>query len=291
MDTRLSTPTNSIDMSEYKAQIETFELDMQYRFNHKDCPSGHDTRKRLYIKKMDNGAVLAYCHNCGNKGVLSPKGRQYTAHKSIEKTVNDAAASGFILPSDRTCVLSEDCNSYARAFLYKYDFYDHDISCIEYSPSLNRLMYPIVSVDKTDHKEVGKVLRRLGLGTSPRYLVYNESENINGLLSNSREMYSKCVIVEDYLSALKIVTNTVGKYVDVFYLNGTHLTSETLVQIRKYANIAIHLDDDPSGISASSFLFSEIHPVIATNTNLHVNTGAFPEPKLMSRKQIKQIYG
>lgn len=40
----------------------------QYSFNHEGCPAGVDTKKRLYIKVISNGNLVAYCHHCGNKG-------------------------------------------------------------------------------------------------------------------------------------------------------------------------------------------------------------------------------
>lgn len=41
--------------------------------NHDDCPAGEDTKGRLYVTKTDNGMLLAYCHHCGGKGVVTSK--------------------------------------------------------------------------------------------------------------------------------------------------------------------------------------------------------------------------
>lgn len=45
-----------------------------FRVNHRDCPAGEDTRKRLYFKftdkEYDRNLVLWYCHNCGNGGLF-----------------------------------------------------------------------------------------------------------------------------------------------------------------------------------------------------------------------------
>ncbi len=41
--------------------------------NHDGCPAGEDTKGRLYVTKTDNGILLAYCHHCGGKGVVTSK--------------------------------------------------------------------------------------------------------------------------------------------------------------------------------------------------------------------------
>ena len=43
-------------------------LQMTANFNHEGCTAGEDTRQRLYITRLNDGTLLAYCHNCGGRG-------------------------------------------------------------------------------------------------------------------------------------------------------------------------------------------------------------------------------
>ena len=42
-------------------------MNEQVHINHKGCPSGEDTKHRLYIKRNAKGLV-AYCHHCTESG-------------------------------------------------------------------------------------------------------------------------------------------------------------------------------------------------------------------------------
>jgi hypothetical protein len=44
------------------------EVGEQVAIDHVNCPAGTDMRGRLYIKRASEELVLAYCHNCADKG-------------------------------------------------------------------------------------------------------------------------------------------------------------------------------------------------------------------------------
>ncbi len=44
------------------------EVGEQVSINHTACPAGADTRGRLYIKREKEELIIAYCHNCADKG-------------------------------------------------------------------------------------------------------------------------------------------------------------------------------------------------------------------------------
>lgn len=61
------------------------EIGAQVHVNHgKACTAGQDTRRRLYIKRKNDGSVVAYCHNCGLAGFAGDDGsvrlRKPTSH-------------------------------------------------------------------------------------------------------------------------------------------------------------------------------------------------------------------
>ena len=49
------------------------ELGAQVHVNHEGCPEGLDRKKRLYIKRLPDNSVLAYCHHCGSSGYYADK--------------------------------------------------------------------------------------------------------------------------------------------------------------------------------------------------------------------------
>lgn len=110
------------------------EVGEQVRINHTNCKQGTDTRRRLYIKKISPGTVVAFCHNCGCKG--SARTAVPLIRSKLVTKVGDNS-----LPKDYTLELP----LYWKAFLYGMRFDDSLIAQnkIGYSPSLERLIIPI----------------------------------------------------------------------------------------------------------------------------------------------------
>jgi hypothetical protein len=60
-----------IDFSQYKLTIDGLQEGDQVHVNHQLCPAGVDTKKRLYLKQIEDGKILGYCHHCGESGILN----------------------------------------------------------------------------------------------------------------------------------------------------------------------------------------------------------------------------
>lgn len=61
-----------LDMPRVLALGETLGPGTTARTNHDNCPSGEDTRRRLYVTRSDdNTGLKCYCHNCGQGTVIN----------------------------------------------------------------------------------------------------------------------------------------------------------------------------------------------------------------------------
>jgi hypothetical protein len=65
------------------------QVGIEYRMNHVGCPSGEDTKKRLYAKMCENGVVMYYCHNCGKSLVTRNKSTYSNYRASKEYSPED----------------------------------------------------------------------------------------------------------------------------------------------------------------------------------------------------------
>lgn len=124
------------------------EVGQQIRINHVNCTQGVDTRRRLYVKRISPNTVVAYCHNCGKKGVVRTAA-QMVRTRIIQKVCNSR------LPDDFTPEIPVKY----KAYLYKYRFTDSMIAQygIGYSPALDRIVIPL----KDGDKQVGWAARSL----------------------------------------------------------------------------------------------------------------------------------
>lgn len=86
-----------LNFEEYKDDIDKLQEGDQVNVNHKECPSGVDTKRRLYLKRIDGGKVLGYCHHCGSKGLL--KGTKVLKSIAALRTpFQEEIAKGWIVP-------------------------------------------------------------------------------------------------------------------------------------------------------------------------------------------------
>jgi len=79
------------------------------RVNHTDCPSGEDTRRRLYLTRQHGEAskVLGYCHNCSNSGVMSKGYEAFRDQLHTKKSASTQVSSKVVPPSYLITKLSD----------------------------------------------------------------------------------------------------------------------------------------------------------------------------------------
>lgn len=74
-----------LDEEQIVAIGETLGVGQQTNVNHDGCPSGQDTKKRLYVKRTQDGNIIAFCHHCGGKGARKKRGFA-NALKELQQT-------------------------------------------------------------------------------------------------------------------------------------------------------------------------------------------------------------
>lgn len=220
----------------------------QARVNHLGCPSGTDTRQRLYIKRTDASTIVAFCHNCGLSGYLgTPKSKAPTIKELKAKIFNSDAqetTEEVALPPDTTFV-PKNWPINARAWLYKHRFTDDMITnCnIGYSAELDRVIIPVLNpVDFGFTSWQGRALD----GSDPKYLTVSGTKKhpyiCRGMTNNA------IIITEDALSAIRVNYATLC---ETIALQGTHLSNDVIHHIIKFRKAVIWLDNDTAGRSGT----------------------------------------
>lgn len=216
----------------------------QIHVNHEDCPAGQDTKQRLYIKGVENGKQLYYCHHCGQRGSLTT--RPYSTAQSAAAASRPVSAGskhgGARIPRDA----ETDINQWpaeARLWIKQYGITAQEVkdNGIFYSPSVGRVGLPVWGRSGVSYISYRKVHRT---DDGPKYLGYGKS--VGGVVAAVSSSGGRTcepttiIIVEDKLSAIKC-----ARVCDAMCLNGTYLDDAALLEIvRKYSNIYIFLDND-----------------------------------------------
>ena len=284
-----------ITRSEYEHLFSTIERGQTVRVNHTDCEAGEDTRRRLYLTRPDAAPtkVLAYCHNCGTGNCFGDGGVEYRTH--------ECDASHLELPSN------EEFNEPANV---EYDHTYWPSEAIEWkirkNVSTETIRQGWIGYD-TDHhsiylpiweamelrpgahtvrsKYLGYQLRGLNKH-KPKYLTAKRSPELSLATTIfppiSPDLPMTCVIVEDYLSGLKVAQAGYRAYVnfgtsiDIKSLN-LHLSGDL-------NNVVVWLDNDSEYIKDQAETMARTVALITganTRTILHAT-----DPKHYNRELI-----
>ncbi len=234
-----------IDLHPHKHLIDDLGRGETQRVNHMNCPAGQDTRQRLYITRLagSGGMVVAYCHNCSDKGVLTDPGtfRDFDKATPVQPT-----GTAFTVPNG---LIFKPSDWPIEAISWRINKSLSETQCvlcgIAYDPSTHRVYLP-----QWDHLEDGMVqdssvltgyqLRKLQ-GEGPKYLTAQKDKSCTMstlLLNTDRHLDHVCTfgcIVEDLASGVvmsegfrrsrydALVTVNYGTRVspEVLYLNKT----------------------------------------------------------------------
>lgn len=218
---------NKLDLTLYKDIINLLEMDEGIYTAHLDCPEsgGPDHKNRLWMIRREAG-IAGYCHHCNNKGFL---GFRLGSSLFSSKVVNVAQTAH--LPQDYTSKIpGKELN-----WLYSYDLKTKELEeyKIGYSPSLNRIIYPLRDFD---YKIIGWQGR--SVSGSPKYIT-SKGTNATGFFTGFFPT-QRIVIVEDVVSAIRI-----GRFTNAVALLGTSLKKELKIHlIKNYKYIQMWLDAD-----------------------------------------------
>lgn len=232
----------------------------QVHINHVGCSAGTDTKRRLYVKRNQDGTVVAYCHHCNKRGVSGK--RNPVVGYSIDWSAADPLASrrqpsgsgrqernaprhpvhqrplSFPAGASTTAAIWP---ASARNWVKQFGLSDEEL-CRKgwaYSEKYNRVLIP---VHDPDGGLLGYQSRRLEDDGSPKYMTFKDkTKNVHRLYYEVRPR--KCgtvVLVEDALSAEKV-----GRYADAVAVLTT--TADSVLRdkiISVYDHVVVWLDDD-----------------------------------------------
>lgn len=255
----------------------------QVHINHEGCSAGVDRKKRLYIKRLPDNSVLAYCHHCSMSGIYRPKVTNiHLKVKSNPVVVKDP--KDIRLPLD----IVKDTTlwpSTATGWLIKYGITKDEVNNngIVYSPSHNRLLFPLYM----DGDYIGWQGRALVQDkTVPKYITTVDSNRLDGncgVCSRASNNPSG-VLVEDCLSAIKVSRHGV----DGIALLGSHPTPEVINWIAsKYNNITIWLDNDKPEVKKQQQKLNSLFKTLVSGEVKLILTDK--DPKDYSDEEITEL--
>lgn len=273
---------SSKEIFEYKGIAGTIQpIGSEVRYNHTNCPAGTDTRKRLYIRKTADG-YLAYCHNCGRGGIASFERDPKT---NTTPQGPHVAMSGDRNGLDELCVLTDKDKALAYYSLKKsFDTHRPLFDCSncptligkafpEFDPAwvpkyqvvaidshlatglLVELILP-AAFDESGSPKIYSVKRKtLDFNdkvevATPKWLHFSLTGKMPPILDNPDT--KRCVIVEDRISAIKVVEATEGE-VTACTLSGTNVSDEDLFKLSMlYDEFMVWLDNDSGAVIAKA---------------------------------------
>lgn len=249
----------------------------QINVNHIDCSAGEDRKKRLYLKRVDNG-IISYCHHCNEHSFVpsnTGKGKRTKAYAKSSCT-NSASKRPFSLPNDIESVPSE-WPAKARVWCYQYGITDGELTRhgICYSERLKRVVLPVWANGKLQSFQTRKIFDE---DCKPKYLTYGNKDSVFHVKHDDG---NKLCIVEDILSSIKA-----GRYVNTMALGNTTLSDAqmNLIISNSYTEFVVFLDDDNAQVKKAQLVIKNRLEQIGTVTIIHSNGR---DPKEYSDEELK----
>lgn len=249
----------------------------QTSVNHVDCPAGVDTKRRLYVKRTNDGLYIGYCHHCGQKGATKASGQW------VDYSVDLSAVAPKKLELSRYGTMNPNATEWPAAplawlFQARMTYVRMQEHGIRYDEQLDRVALPIFD---SEHRLLAMQLRSFD-DNQPKYLnVYREDavKPVHCWLTNFPDD-DRIYIVEDILSAIRI-----SKFVNVGALLGTHLSDWAKNYLAEfYPYVAVWLDPDDAGIKACSKIARDLTPIITGYVQL---LSTDKQPKELSDEEIR----
>lgn len=296
----------SIDLSSYEVEIQEIQPGETIRIDHDTCEAGEDTRRRLYLTRVQAkpDLVIGYCHNCQQNGIyhtekyLSYRKNKHstaiTSHETIEETCEQPSNIEFNVgnwPSEaiywklNNKLTSEDIDKYG----------------IGYDPTTNRIYIPrfeYVTPFNFDESAsavplIGYQLRILA-GRGPKYFTVSKKDapSFNTIHSHPSFLAPSMggVIVEDYISGIHIC-NAVGSKENVKILvnYGTQVNLAAMHDLKTCRKLVVWFDNDNSHVIKQATLYGRTFTLVTGNPNTIVTENT--DPKHYSHLEIRETLG
>jgi len=251
--------------SEFQPHIDSLDFGESIRINHTNCPSGEDTRRRLYLHKptTHGGKVLAYCHNC-QQGASWLGGENYRISteekdaggkriKPIDLSKYEPYNMDSTCPGDakRAYNMASTWPGDAKRELFRYGI-NGRMSHTMYDPSTHRLVVPVYEkIDFTTNAtyNLKGIQKKRLVGTGTKYIteMNNDLYDLSSILINKPVPHKDHigVIVEDYLSGLRIIQWAQDDFnVKVLVNYGTKVNPEAIKNMTDVSKLIVWLDND-----------------------------------------------
>ena len=239
--------------------------------DHEGCPAGLDTKKRLWIKRNENGSLNVFCHNCGSK--------TYLRHLDSRGSAPPIKTPSKLLTAWEVIMNPEAWPPAARGWFAKYDLEPHQVAA-SFDPKSERIVLPILR-RRGEEEEYAQQMRAIYAHQSPKYLTRG-NPNEGHWEAALRGPCAGVVIVEDILSAAKIALQT--PFDAVALLRTTISPHIVNIILEHYTSAHVWMDPDEAGWKASTTIANLLNPLIPTHPIFTLR-----QPKEHSYPEIAEV--
>ena len=284
-----------IDLKLWEHECAVVQRGQTLRFNHTDCPAGQDNRRRLYLTRPASsaGMVVAYCHNCQDKGVVSDDSNLFRDFdKSIPSTHDKRVAF-----AEPTALVTDPHTWPDEATIWRMQKGLSPKQCkaadIAYDPDTHRVYLPMY--DKVDANGApfietelqGFQLRRLS-GTGPKYLNAYKDNEVKPYTRFEPDWKSMVLLVEDFASAMMLSFTLADESIGVVCNYGVKCTPEVLYANRDFGVGVVWLDNDSEHVVDQAHMIAKTWQLISGNS-CYVEDRQ-DDPKDCTSDEIYEVY-
>jgi hypothetical protein len=246
----------------------------QSHVNHIGCEAGVDTKRRLYIKRVEKG-LLAYCHHCNQSGFAGDTTHRLSSWLVKRESSNKNNSKPII------AALTTEGKVWLRNSFCVAEDTAHFNGIVGERSKVALTLY------NQQAEPIGWQVRNLHTNIGPKYLTHYVNSSSKGDPNWFCKASNVLVITEDYLSSYRIHKDTPCSAVALL---GTNLSDKTLMQIHEinYQTILIWLDPDEAGKEAAAKIYKKLTHFLPTTTTIAIY-GMDKEPKECTPAELKNI--
>jgi len=281
-----------IPTKDFADHIDDLERGETKRVNHTNCTAGEDTRRRLYLTRPASSPalVVAYCHNCTDKGVFHGEGHtSYRRDKDLTIVVPDKQVpfappnhmepDPSLWPGEATVWRIEKKLSKAQC----------QRACIQYDPSTHRIFLPQYDIvngsgsPRHGTELLGYQLRSIdGLGA--KYLSAQKDGEVKPYTRIRAGAHQRIILVEDLASGLAVARATMHS---VLVNYGVKVVPETLYKNINCDKFIVWLDNDSPHVKDQAIHISRTWAMI--HGKEHRTIDRYDDPKNYNEDDIRGI--
>lgn len=255
-----------LDSTDFANHAAGLSNGQQKRVSHTGCPAGEDTKRRLWVKRLADGSVVAFCHHCGRSGRSKHGARQ------VFRASPPEAPDTIRLPPDFDPRF-DNWPAKAKAWVSQYGIFPNEIGSWGYSERIGRVVIPIFNGSDL----LGYQMRRVHeQDPGPKYLTRGRN-----LVYAVGHRSKSGVVCEDALSAVKL-----SRFCKAYALLGTTLRRGTALKIADECDrVLVWLDNNNAQVlGAARSAEKLLQPLV--NTRLETERS---DPKCCSEAEILSV--